>query len=861
MKIKLFILSFLIVSLIGNLSAVSSQQEGIVHVKLTFIDGFTGKPVDGSVWTGFWKADELWKENMFQGELVEDYLKEVKTVNGKFSAELPLHGAYYIWFWPKEEIENTRYGWLPAYEPRYATFVFDGETNVRYTVITYPIGFIIADLYSPTGEKIEFKEWDDVWNYNLARFHGVSSDDSIIIFYTGFTDKGHHFMIAVPAGKKSKIVWTAHVPGYGWAWLKADNRGEYYILGKGGVTRINLVLETAWTMYRKAIERAEVFKQMGYRLNDNATQLLNKAQSILEEADSLSAGKAAKLAWEALRYVLLAEEQAILDKSLQDLEHYRMGRFEAIVPDGYHVNITLDYVDFFFSAHYAMEGVGTEYWLKLEKMFKYDDVFVSAYDAHPDGFVPEYVIKGSINWLRRETNGLIKRVVINGHPIGPGVYVDTFMVGEGRFYPPFLRKILKPTNETAMIEFSKNRMRSIASAAKHIEDVEVVEYIMEDELEFTNHYCWKTWNGKLLVTPCPLDYKIRWMKEVSEAIKKADPNAKVFISTIGVPANPTLNHMREWLGSERYKLFTSPDAIEYFLENGVKLDGFNIQIHMNCIWDGVWDVITLYDVLEDYGRLGLPIGLLEFYVPSRQSEDKVFRPWRDGFSEENQAELLRRSLIVLLGNPQVIGIVYYTHWYDTKLAAWAPEVKSPYYPVGLIRANGTPKPAYYALLNFFKSRIYQGEIQLSDGRGSVKTLEGWYYVTVSDKDGNVVGSYRIHVDGGSKTYLIFHQYENQTLRAEVKRLREEMEKSRARISGLEDEIKRLEQDVHEKGALIAKLREQCSEEITRTTITTTLTETTTLQTSAESTLETYLLMICIATLVIAITLAIASRRR
>ena len=860
MKIKFFISFLLIVSLITSLSAVSGQQE-TVHVELTFIDGFTGKPVDGSVWAGFWKADELWKENMFQGEVVEDYLKEVKTVNGKLSAELPLHGAYYIWFWPKEEIENIRYGWLPTYEPRYATFIFDGETNIRYTVITYPIGFIIADLYSPTGEKIEFKEWDDVWNYNLARFHGVSSDDSIIIFYTGFTDKGHHFMIAVPAGKKSKIVWTAHVQGYGWAWLKADNRGEYYILRKGGVIRINLVLETAWTMYRKAIERAEVFKQMGYRLNDNATQLLNKAQSILEEADSLSAGKAAKLAWEALRYVLLAEEQAILDKSLQDLEHYRMGRFEAIVPDGYHVNITLDYVDFFFSAHYAMEGVGTEYWLKLEKMFKYDDVFVSAYDARQDGFVPDYVIKGSINWLRRETNGLIKRVVINGHPIGPGVYVDTFMVGEGRFYPPFLRKILKPTNETAMIEFSKNRMRSIASAAKHIEDVEVVEYIMEDELEFTNHYCWKTWNGKLLVTPCPLDYKIRWMKEVSEAIKKADPNAKVFISTIGVPANPTLNHMREWLGSERCKLFTSPDAIEYFLENGVKLDGFNIQIHMNCIWDGVWDVITLYDVLEDYGRLGLPIGLLEFYVPSGQSEDKVFRPWRDGFSEENQAELLRRSLIVLLGNPQVIGIVYYTHWYDTKLAAWAPEVKSPYYPVGLIRANGTPKPAYYALLNFFKSRIYQGEIQLSDGRGSVKTLEGWYYVTVSDKDGNVVGSYRIHVDGGSKTYLIFHQYENQTLRAEVKRLREEMEKSRARISGLEDEIKRLEQDVHEKGALIAKLREQCSEEITRTTITTTLTETTTLQTSAESTLETYLLMICIATLVIAITLAIASRRR
>jgi len=233
LKTELLISLLLIASLITNLSAVSPQEE-MVRVELTFVDGFTGKPVDGSVWAGFWEADELWKENMFQGEVVEDYLKEVKTVNGRLSAELPLHGAYYIWFWPKEEIENPRYGWLPAYEPRYATFIFDGETNIRYTVITYPIGFIIADLYSPTGEKIKFEKWDDIWNYNLARFHGVSSDNSIILFYTGFTDKGHHFMVATPADKKSKIVWTAHVPGYGWTWLKADNRGEYYILGKGG---------------------------------------------------------------------------------------------------------------------------------------------------------------------------------------------------------------------------------------------------------------------------------------------------------------------------------------------------------------------------------------------------------------------------------------------------------------------------------------------------------------------------------------------------------------------------------------------------------------------------------------------------
>ncbi|MCD6088895.1 endo-1,4-beta-xylanase [Candidatus Bathyarchaeota archaeon] len=856
MKTELLISLLLIASLITNLSAVSSREE-MVRVELTFVDGFTGKPVDGSVWAGFWKADELWKENMFEGEVFRDYLEEVETVNGRVSIELPLHGAYYVWFWPKEGIEHPRYGWLPAYEPRYATFIFDGETNIRYTVITYPIGFIIADLYSPTGEKIEFEEWDDLWNYNLARFHGASSDNSIILFFRDFTAKGHHFMISVPAGVKSKIVWTTHVPGYGWAWLEADNRGEYYLLRRGEAVRINLVLETGWTMHRKAMERIYAFNKEGYKLSENVTLFMEKAKDLLEIANRLAPGDAAKLSWEALKYILLAEEQAIIDKSLQDIENYRIGELEVVVPDGYHVNVTLDYVDFFFFANPPNEE-GMQYWLQIIRLFKYHQLYISFWDAKRNGLVPEDVVEGALDWIKERTRGMTKRVLFSGHATGPGYYVEAYLEGEEEYYPSFMLDFLKPVNKTAVLEFSTNWLTSVAPALKKMKDVEVVEYILEDELEYTNSYCWKEWRGRLLATPCTMEYKIEWMKNVSKALKQVSPDAKIFISTISAPANPVLNNTRERLDWRKYARYTSPEAIKYFLDNGVELDGINIQVHMGNIWSGMWDIISLYDTLQSYGKLGLPIGILEFRVVSGQSADNSYRPWRDEFSEENQAELMKRCLTVFLGNPQVIGIIYYTHWVDSGPSPW------PFTPAGLLRADGTPKPAYYALLDFFKSRIYQGEIRLSDGRGSVKTLEGWYYVTISDEDGNVIGSYRIHVDGGSKTYFILHQYENQTLKAEVKKLREEMKKSRARISSLEGEIRRLEQDIHEKEALIVKLREQCSENITKTTtttITTTLTETITLQTGAIPTLEMYLLIICIATLTIAITLAIAFRRR
>ena len=793
-------------------------------------------------------------------KFVQNYL-DMDTRNGVIDVKLPLHGGYAVWFGPKAEKSNPRYGPLPEYEPRWAVFRFTGELEISHKIIVYPIGFIALDMYSPDGKKLTFRGEEDLWKYNMERFAGVSSDSKIIIHYYTLVENGI-VAIGVPAGKSSKIIWAAHVPGYGWAWLEADNRGEYYTVGRGEVVRINLVLETSLTMYRLAKQRIDAFKAQGYSLSENVTAMMKQAKILLDEALRSSSSTAAKKSWEALRYILLAEEQAILDRSRQNIERYRMGELHVILPsENYKVNVTLDYPDFFFFVEpYQMVN---EYWREIVKIFKFNLFCVSFWETLENGVIPEETIEACFKWINERAGGNVRRILFSGHATGPGYYIDAFIPGEENYYPEHMLRILRPTDEEAVINFSKNWFKSfIKTFRRNHPDVGVVEYITEDELEYRNSLCWSMWNDELLVKPCPLDYKIRWLKEVIKTIREADPNAKIFMSTISAPGNIILNHTREDLDYGWFGRFTSPEAIRYFIENGVDIDGVNVQIHMQSL-NGVWDVISLYDLLEGYSKLGISIGILEFQVPSNQSEERDFVPWRDGFSEENQAELLRRALTVMLGNPRVVGICYYTHWFDTMARPWT-TTKTPFFYVGLLRADGTPKPAYYALLNFFKSRIYQGEIRLSDGRGSVKTLEGWYYVTISDEDGNVIGSYRIHVDGGSKTYLILHQYENQALKAEVKKLREEIEKSRARISSLKGEIRRLEQDVHEKEALIAKLREQCPEEITKTattTITTTLTETITLQKDAIWTLETYLLIICIAILIVAITLVIAFLRR
>jgi len=193
---------------------------------------------------------------------------------------------------------------------------------------------------------------------------------------------------------------------------------------------------------------------------------------------------------------------------------------------------------------------------------------------------------------------------------------------------------------------------------------------------------------------------------------------------------------------------------------------------------------------------------------------------------------------------------------------WA-ATKTPFVYVGLLRADGTPKPAYYALLNFFKSRIYQGEMRLSGGRGSVKTLEGWYYVTISDKDGQPIETYRIHVDGGSTTRLIVRFFENETLKIQVEKLRSELEAYKSEIEELQKKVNSLQQQLAEKDETIHRLKEELSKhrETITVTITKTLKTTETVVSPSKDTLTLLLIALVAGLAVVTITVAIIALRR
>jgi endo-1,4-beta-xylanase len=173
--------------------------------------------------------------------------------------------------------------------------------------------------------------------------------------------------------------------------------------------------------------------------------------------------------------------------------------------------------------------------------------------------------------------------------------------------------------------------------------------------------------------------------------------------------------------------------IEACLDAGISIDAIGLQSHMH---QGYWGEAKTLAVLERFARFGLPLHLTETTLVSGHLMPPAIEDLNDYLvpdwpstpdDEERQATEIVRHYGTLLGHPAVQSITY---WGLTDHGAWLGA------PAGLIRADGTPKPAYQALKDLIKG-------------------EWWLPPTtaISDDEGRVVidgfaGTYRIQVDGG-----------------------------------------------------------------------------------------------------------------
>ena len=174
--------------------------------------------------------------------------------------------------------------------------------------------------------------------------------------------------------------------------------------------------------------------------------------------------------------------------------------------------------------------------------------------------------------------------------------------------------------------------------------------------------------------------------------------------------------------------------IEGVLEAGIPIDAIGLQTHMH---QGYWGEDAMLATVDRFARYGLPLHLTETSLVSGHLmpadivdlNDYQIPEWPSTpEGEERQADELVRHYRSLVGHPAVEAITY---WGITDAGAWLGA------PIGLVSADGTPKPAYDALRRLVKEDWWLAPtttITDEHGRVAVSGFSGDYLARVGDAD-------------------------------------------------------------------------------------------------------------------------------
>ena len=138
-----------------------------------------------------------------------------------------------------------------------------------------------------------------------------------------------------------------------------------------------------------------------------------------------------------------------------------------------------------------------------------------------------------------------------------------------------------------------------------------------------------------------------------------------------------------------------------------------------------------FDKLNGFGK---PIFIWEFWIPGGDFREEVpnygmytFNRPDGGWTEEYQEMMFRQVLEYINTNPQIVGLTQFG-WKD-RITDCGPSPPGPY---GLIREDGTKKPSYYVMQDWYDSWFTEYDLVTdSEGRASFLGLPGRYRISKS----------------------------------------------------------------------------------------------------------------------------------
>ncbi|MDH2415310.1 endo-1,4-beta-xylanase [Nocardioides sp. CER19] len=162
--------------------------------------------------------------------------------------------------------------------------------------------------------------------------------------------------------------------------------------------------------------------------------------------------------------------------------------------------------------------------------------------------------------------------------------------------------------------------------------------------------------------------------------------------------------------------------IEGLLEAGIGIDAIGLQSHMH---QGYWGEERTHAINERFARYGLPLHWTETtllsgdLMPPEIDDLNDYQPavWPSTpEGEERQADEILRHYRTLASHPAVDAVTY---WGLTDDGMWLGA------PGGLVRADGSPKPAYDALRRLVKEDWWVAPAQVRTDADGRLTVRGW----------------------------------------------------------------------------------------------------------------------------------------
>lgn len=182
------------------------------------------------------------------------------------------------------------------------------------------------------------------------------------------------------------------------------------------------------------------------------------------------------------------------------------------------------------------------------------------------------------------------------------------------------------------------------------------------------------------------------------------------------------------------------DLISRCLDAGIGIDAIGVQTHMHQGYRGE-DAIT--SILDRFGRFGLPVQMTETtllsgeIMPARivDLNDYQVQSWPSTpEGEERQAEEMVRHYRNVFAHPATESLTY---WGLADEGAWLGA------PSGLVRVDGTAKPAYFALRDLIKGEWWMSPTTVvtdDAGRVTIDGVAGMYAITAAGASATVDAS-------------------------------------------------------------------------------------------------------------------------